>query len=308
MKKLLHIGVNAGSESMPKYFREQCDYKELKLDHDLFRNLNELTASGYVPDTVFIQIQNDTINGVDCNALIGSQMRYFKSKGATVINWTGDMRNYTPQWMINFAHNVTYTMFSNQRDVDYCKALEIKTGFLQQGIDTHIFTPDGEAAYVPEIVFLANNYVNQFPLSPYRKHVVKRLRAHFGSRFRVYGNGWDGDAGNVNASQYEEAKVYRGCKIAISVSHYDSDRYFSDRLGRAMCSGAFVLSHKYAGIDKDFKAGRDLDVFNDYDEMIGQCVKYLENDDLRNEIAEAGQKIASEEFGYQNIVKQILAL
>ena len=306
MKTLLHIGCNTFSESMPKYFREQSDYSEMRLDGNLASNLNQLISSGEIPDIIFIQIQSDTIAGMNTNTYIGSLIRKLKSEGAYVINWTGDMRNNMPIWMNEFSHNVDITMFSNQRDVDFCKSEGINTGFLQQGIDTNIFIPIGEKVDVPEIVFLANNYVNQFPLSSYRRDAVNLLRAKYGNRFKVYGNGWGSDSGNVNSSQYEEAKVYRGCKIAISISHYNSDKYFSDRLGRSLCSGAFVLSHDYRGIEKDFNVGNHLDVFHSLKSLIEQCDKYLEDDTERERIAKNGQKHASKEFSYQNIVKQIL--
>jgi spore maturation protein CgeB len=305
MKRLLHIGCNVGTESLPKYFREQCDYIEFRLDDNLSNNLYNLT---YVPDIIFIQIQNDKIGNNNTVAFIGNQIRDLRDRGAFVINWTGDLRNTTPQWMIHFSNNVSVTMFSNMRDVEYCKSIGIPTGFLQQGIDTNIFTPEGEAAQTADIVFLANNYGGQFPLSGYRKDAIKTLQSRLGNRFKVYGNGWGNNSGNVNGSQYEEAKVYRGCKIAISISHYNVDGYFSDRLGRSLCNGAFVLSHNYLGIEKDFKVGEHLDVFNDLNDMVTKCQHYLDNPVERERIALNGQQHASKEYSYQNIVKQILEL
>ena len=307
-KTLLHIGCNAGSESMPKYFREQCDYTELLLNGYLADNLNSLIDLDKTPDIIFIQIQSDTIAGRNSNTFIGDQIRYFKNNGSFVINWTGDMRGNTPRWMTQFAHNVSATMFSNLKDVEFFKSAGMPTGFLQQGIDTNIFTPEGDKADVPDIVFLANNYANQFPLSRYRRNAVNRLRAHYGNRFKVFGNGWGSDSGNVNSSQYEESKVYRGCKIAISISHFDADRYFSDRLGRAMCSGAMVLSHNYQGLERDFEVENHLDIFGNLDEMVSSIDYYLANDDKRKEIAKSGQEHASKEFSYQNVVKQIIEL
>ena len=171
-------------------------------------------------------------------------------------------------------------------------------------MDTNIFSNVGEKGNAPEVVFLANNYVNQFPLSQHRKEAIKLLQAKFGNRFKVYGNGWGTNSGNVNNSQYEEAKVYRGCKIAISISHFDVDRYFSDRLGRALCTGAMVLSHDYTGIGKDFEVGKHLDTFGSIEALIEQCDKYLMDVTKRETIAKAGQELASKEFSYQNIVKQ----
>jgi glycosyltransferase involved in cell wall biosynthesis len=306
MKKLLHIGCNAGTESFPKYFKEQSDYKELKLDDNLVNNLIELRNENYHPHVIFLQIQSDKIGKHDTVQYIGKLIKEFKDNGSFIINWTGDLRNQTPNWMIRFSDSVNVTAFSNYRDIEYCKSIGINSKFLQCGIDTNIFKPEGEAANVPEIVFLANNYGNQFPLSGYRKEAIRKLQSHFGNRFKVYGNGWGANSGNVNSSQYEEAKVYRGCKIAISISHYNVDGYFSDRLGRALCSGAFVLSHHYTGIERDFQVGKHLDTFMDLNDMISQCERYLSDTELREQIASEGQKLASKEFCYQNIIKQIL--
>ena len=310
MIKLLMIGCNVGTESMPKYFREQCNYSELRLDNQLANNLSNLYAKNEIPDTIFLQIQSDTIDGKNTNAYIGGIIKAFRDKGAFVINWTGDLRNTTPPWMVEFAKNVSITMFSNMRDVEYCKARGINTGFLQQGIDTNIFRPDGVKGNAPEIVFLANNYVNQFPLSGFRKEAINLLRRKYGNRFKVYGNGWGADSGNVNNSQYEEAKIYRSAKIAISISHYNVDRYFSDRLGRALCSGTFVISHNYKGIGKDFEVDKQLVTFNDLNDMCNKIDYWLnpEQEEARLAIARAGQEQASKEFSYQNIIKQILEL
>jgi glycosyltransferase involved in cell wall biosynthesis len=304
MKKLLHLGCNAGSESMPKYFKEQCDYKEFLLDGNLANNLENLD---YVPDIVFMQVQSDTIDGKNTCSYIGRQIKEIRDKGAFVINWTGDKRNGVPRWMIDFSDNVSITGFSNEEDMQECHKRGIKSVFLQQGIDTNIFNPVGVAVDTPDIVFLANNYGNEFPLSRYRKEAVNALKSRFGNRFKVYGNGWGHNSGNVNSSQYEEAKVYRGAKIAISISHFNSDRYFSDRLGRALCTGVFVLSHDYSGLDKDFIRGEHLETFGSINEMVNKCEEFI-GSEKRGHIARKGQELASKEFSYQNIVTQILNL
>ena len=302
-KKLLHLGCNVGTESMPKYFREQCDYDELRLDANLKTNLQNLS---YVPDIVFIQIQSDTIDGKNTCDFIGKEIKALKEKGSFVINWTGDKRTDLPRWMIDFHDFVNVTGFSNQEDVDKAHRYGMNAIFLQQGIDTNIFTPDGDKLDSPDIVFLANNYGNQFPLSRFRRECANSLKAHFGNRFGLYGNGWSHSDGNFNNSQYEEAKLYRGCKIAVSISHFDSARYFSDRLGRSLCSGSFVLSHNYNSLESDFDKGVHLDTFKTSQELVDKCKYWLEND--RSEIAKNGTELARKEFSYQNIVKQILEL
>ncbi|MFY0653301.1 MAG: glycosyltransferase, partial [Cyclobacteriaceae bacterium] len=270
-------------------------------------NLQNLTD---IPDTIFLQIQSDTIDGKNTCQFIGEEIRTLRDKGVKVINWTGDKRNGVPKWMIEFSKNVSITAFSNEEDVNECKILGINTSFLQQGVDLDIFSPTGETIEAPEIVFLANNYGNQFPLSRYRREAATALHHKFGDRFKVYGNGWNNNfnSGNLNHSQYEESKIYRSSKIAISISHFNSDRYFSDRLSRSMSSGIFVLSHNYKGLDKDFQEGNHLDVFDTISEMLIKCDGWLKEEEKRIEIARNGCDLARKEFSYYNIVKQILEL
>ena len=307
MKKLLHIGCNVGSESMPKAFDKQCEYSELYLDSNLKVNLQNLTE---IPDIIFLQIQSDTIDGKNTCQFIGEEIKALKEKGVKIINWTGDKRNGVPRWMIDFASNVNITGFSNEDDVNECIRLGINSVFLQQGVDLDIFNPTGETTEAPEVVFLANNYGNQFPLSRYRREASTLLHHKFGNRFKVYGNGWNNNfnSGNLNHSQYEESKLYRSVKIAISISHFDSDRYFSDRLSRALCSGVFVLSHSFNGMEKDFEVGEHLDSFSSLSDMINKCEKWLNEDEERKVISNQGCELARKEFSYDNIVKQILEL
>ena len=212
--------------------------------------------------------------------------------------------------MIEFSSNVNITGFSNEEDVKEARKYGINSVFLQQGVDLDIFKPIGDKTDAPDIVFLANNYGNQFPLSRYRREAVTALHHAFGDRFKVYGNGWNNNfnSGNLNHSQYEESKLYRGVKIAISISHFNSDRYFSDRLSRALCSGSFVLSHKFSGIEKDFEVGKHLETFEDINDLVSKCKEWLDKEEGRKEIAIEGCKLASKEFSYYNIVKQILEL
>ena len=69
-----------------------------------------------------------------------------------------------------------------------------------------------------------------------------------------------------------------------------------------------MLSHDYKGIDKDFQTGKHLDTFGSINEMIEKCEDALMDVTRREKIAKAWQELASKEFSYQNIVKQIIEL
>jgi len=251
-------------------------------------------------DICFMQIQNETTAGQPTVKFL-SWVKRLKENGCKVISWTGDIRATTPQWMIDFAPYVSITAFSNQRDVDYCRSLGIKSEFLQIGIDDRIFTPIGEKIPSPEIVFLANNYGNQFPLGQYRREVVQYLSSRYGSKFGVYGNGWSNPSGNLNSDQNLEAALYRNAKVAISVSHFNVDRYTSDRLFRALGCGIATLVHEYPNMETDLSTFTNL-------QQLGDHIDKLLSDDNYRAIYGKQCHDESKKFTYDVMVKNIIEL
>jgi spore maturation protein CgeB len=108
--------------------------------------------------------------------------------------------------------------------------------------------------------------------------------------------------------QYEEAYTYASSSIAISYSHFNINRYFSDRLIRAMGSGCFTLSHHYDGIELDFEVGKHLDSFTSLAGLKEKIDYYLEHEDERNKIASEGYKHVHENFTTRNMVNDILRI
>ena len=296
--KLLHIGLCAKSESLPHYFRKHFDVYDEMQPHE---GVND---NGKDYDICFMQIQNEYTAGKP-TAQVLKWVERLKNNGCKVINWTGDMRNSTPQWMVEFSKYVTVTAFSNQRDVDHCNSIGIPAKFLQIGIDDRIFTPKGEIIQVPPVVFLANNYGNQFPLSGFRKEIALAAKLAFGNDFGLYGNGWTNGNGSFNHSQHEEAKAYRGAKVAISCSHYNSNRYTSDRLFRMLGCGVASVVHEYEGVYNDFSFG--LRTFKTISEMIEEIRHLLADDQDRSVYGQFCHE-QSKKFTYDEMVKQIIEL
>jgi glycosyltransferase involved in cell wall biosynthesis len=308
--KILHLGlcVDGKNEGLPFALKNAAThyYEVNPGDKDIAYKLQNVP---FKPDIVFCQIQSDTIQG-DKNAVnyLGGYLKQFVNDGATVINWSGDMRANTPAWYLEMAQYVSVTCFSNMQDVNYFKSKGFKSEFLQIGIDPLVFNSNGERLEVPEIIFMANNYGNQFPLSKYRAQVVAFLQAQYRNRFKVYGNGWQPGEQSFNHSQLEEAKAYRGAKIAISISHFNSDRYFSDRLLRALACGVSVISHDYIGIEKDFVNGLHLTTFTGLENLKVQIEYLLANEDIRRSRATEGANLALSNYSYKSMVENIIKL
>jgi hypothetical protein len=261
--------------------------------------------AGFIPDILFLQIQSDNIDGVSTPELFIPLIKELRNKGCKVINWNGDIRGGFPQWMAQMGANVT--AFANMRDVRQCNGK-----FLQIGIDPVNFKK-WDVKQTQDVVFMGNNYGNQFPLGQFRQEACRSLRRKFDAK--LYGK-YEGSVGDLNVPdskrvfefQSAESKVYSGCAVAVSISHFHVERYTSDRLFRCMASGAFTLVHHYPSIEKDFEIGKHLDTFQSIPEMEEKVRYWLDHEEERSEIAEAGYIHVHENFTYKNMAQNILKL
>ena len=290
---IFHIGlcVYPQLEGLTKAFWKAADnYVQCRPESPNIRRLFDSAK----PDLVFMQIQTEKV--------VDNDLIQYMARSSFVINWTGDMRQGTPTWM--YEAGATITCFSNMRDVNTMRAKGFKSEFLQIGIDEEIFKYwDHEVGN--DIVFMANNY-GHFPLSGLRRNSAQILKQRYGTKFSLLGNGWQHPDGNLNANQIEESKFYSGSRLGINISHFDTDRYSSDRIFRIMASGCFCLSHHYKGIEKDFKVGIHLDTFRTPQEMCQKVDKWIENVEERGLMAQQGYRYVHENFRYKNMIDNVL--
>jgi spore maturation protein CgeB len=185
------------------------------------------------------------------------------------------------------------------------QTLKYRCEFLQIGYDPEIYNPFGKSVNIADIVYMAN-MSSQFPLSGYRNDIVKELKKTYGDRFKCFGTGRED--GNYMGNQEGEANVYRGAKIGINLSHYNYERYTSDRMFRMLGCGLLVLSHNYNGIDKDFTSGRHLIVWNDIHELKSQINFFLEHSVSAAVIGTDGYDLAIQNFTFAHMAKNIISL
>jgi len=300
--KILYLGLMTTSGGFTKALRDNCEYKMLDCGSTNFNTNAKILASNFRPDIVFIQIQNDSILEVET-------VKKIREMGAFVINWTGDVREPIPKWYYDIGEHIDLTCFSNMTDVRQFRADGYDSEYLEIGYDPEIYKPEGEAIDTKEIVFLANNYgPTHFPLGKLRIDMVNFLKANYPDRFAVYGNGWANGDGSFNHSQPEEAKLYRGAKIAINVSHFDYERYNSDRILRIMGTGTFCLSKRYEGMSQDYQPGVHLGVFDTFAQLKENIDYYLAHEDERKEMARQGNERVKELYTFDKMVKSIIKL
>ena len=307
--KVLHLGLMVnpnGFSSFPHACRKVLgneNYRELQCSSDAAFNPNAIAIfNEFKPDLVFMQIQAE-------NIIHAQTCEYFLNHGAKVINWTGDKRSVVPAWMVDLAPFVSITSFSNMDDVYAMRKLGYKSEYLEIGYDEEIYCPEGEVYPCQDIIFMANNYgAGFFPMSEFRIQIVQFLRNNYGERFGVYGAGWRDGNGNVNHSQHVEAKYLRGAKIVINCSHFNSERYNSDRLLRTLGTGAFCLSVKHNGMEQDYTDREHLAYFNTLDELRHRIDFYLTNEHERKRIAENGRNLVLNRNTFVHQVENIIKL
>jgi len=296
--KILHIGVCVypnESSSLTKAFKKQCtEYKELTI-LEAQRTGPEVAAS-FKPDFVFLQLQDDV--------LPIQIVQKIKQHSGFVINWTGDVRQPLPNWYQQMSKVVDCTGFTNNADIEVIRKLGHRAEFIQQGFDPGIYSPVNRLKDI-DIVFMANNYINQFPLSKFRKGISLALTRY--PNFKLYGTGWKFGHGNLNHSQQAEAKVYNQSKIGINISHFDLERYSSDRMTRIMGCGVLCFTHAYKGLEIDFIDGVHLVAWNNVSDLKEKINYYLANDKEGERIAKAGHREV-QKFTFDKQVENLLKL
>jgi len=296
--KILHVGlcVDYKNEGLPFALKEaSAFYHEISTGESDLNDKIHKAIDDHEFDIAFFQIQSPGI----VHPFVFEQL---KAKGIFTVNWNGDCRIGTPDWYFNT--NANLTLFTNTRDVENLRKRGLKSDFLQIGIDPKVFNRHGQSRDHKKVVFMANNYGNQFPLGQERTILANMLT---GEGYAVYGS-YRGSICSLNSNQLEESIVYNNCDIAINHSHFNEDRYTSDRMFRILASGCMCLSHHYPGIEKDFEIGKHLDAYTNHRDMMNKINHYLGNPEARNRIAENGYDYCHATFTYKSMVENLFKL
>jgi len=296
--RILHVGlcVDGKNEGLPFALKEASTfYHEISTGDENIKDKISKAIFDWKFDLAFFQVQSPGI-------IHPFLFHNLQNKGIFTVNWSGDCRNGTPDWYYNT--NANLTLFTNTRDVENIRKHHLKADFLQIGIDPKVFKIHGQKRNKEQVVFLANNYGNQFPLGGERTHIANTLVNH---GYGLYGS-YRGSKGDLNGNQLEESIVYNNSDIAINHSHFNEDRYTSDRMFRIMGSGCFCLSHHYPGIEKDFEIGKHLDTYRDSRDMLNKITHYLGNPEQREQIAMNGYNLCHSRHTYKCMIDNLLDL
>lgn len=308
MKKplVLFVGIysstyhSAGMVSAIKnlgYDVDIINWQNYRFQHgtESLRNFVLVTAKGCRPDLIFMQIQNSeafsTWNFKELNDI------------APVINFTFDVRENI-LWYKEVASEVALTVFACDRDAKDCRDSGIKNVMhSHSSCDMDIYKPIAERIECPEIIFLggelSKSNVN-FPKSQQRIEMVALMKKEFGSRFGVYGNGWEG---SKIVYEQEEVLLYNSCKIAITQNHFDLAGYASDRQWRAISCGALTICQYYHDLIEDIPQSPSWTTFDD---LVVGCEYFLNHSEQRKQFSLMNKHWVRTHHTWENRFKQII--
>lgn len=301
--KIYHIGLCATpgtNNGLQKAFKKVSEYREIYTGHKDLNNQILKDVSEFRPDIVFMQIQTPDIVFVET-------IKHIKKYCGKIINFTGDVRSPLPYWYLEMGRQIDLTLFVSHTDVDIARTRGINADWLQIGFDPEIYNDTVTPAKVPEIVFTANNY-DHFELSSYRKEVARALHREFKSRFQLYGSGWTIPSLDCNASMQQQAAIFRGAKICISVSNFNHDKYVSDRVLKTMGAGGFCLSHDFGELSSLYEPNENIAVFYSIPDMIEECYHFLENEAERKRIARNGYELTHNLYTWDSMINNLIKL
>lgn len=129
----------------------------------------------------------------------------------------------------------------------------------------------------------------KYPTDPTRVQMIDKLKQKGNCTFY-------GCLGHPRIGGIDYQYAISGARIALSINAInDVSMYHSDRLTHYLASGAFVLAKRVPDSDKLFKDGVHLKYFDTPDEFFELAEWYLEHEDERLRIADAGmQRVHSE--------------
>lgn len=247
-ERILHVALRTDFEKQPGLERALIEASEAYRDVDWMKSPNVrdavLAAAREInPTLVFMQLQCGGVLWPDDIKML----RRVCDSQVVIVNWDGD-QHHEPEsearrWFVELGQVCDASYVVNTIHPKIYTNMGVKhAGYLQIGYDDQIYRPVDATPGVPPVVFLGSRYASHQRRNEIIDHIAKEL----GPAFAAYGHGWPSSWGRPMLKQDEEAGVYAAAKASICMSiRNDLHSYTSDRLFRAMGSGAVALVERF---------------------------------------------------------------
>lgn len=270
------------------------------------------------PDMIWAQVQSHSFWS---DVAFLERLRREAGPECTLIQWNGDVRTNASQpverWMLPLGAHFDLMLADNTtypRLLKTHSGMRASFGYLACGVDLDLNPWDPAVQETDDLVFLGTNYRNLDGGA--REGLLHELGGVFGSSLTVYGRGWHGSKVHARARdfvpQLQASAIMRSARAVLSMSLFnDLGRYSSDRLKRAMCSGAVVLVRKFPDMEGlGLRDGENCLVWDSADELIRVASEILKPSatERRMALRTAATLVARQRFTWTRVVEELLAI
>jgi spore maturation protein CgeB len=227
--------------------------------------------------------------------------------GARVVFWFPDhVANMGRQLMLLAPYDALF--FKEPHLVERVRAnLGLPVYYLPQACNPRWHRPLVPAGTEPYLVIASGQ-------NPSRVRLLERLIAK-GVPIKVYGGSfprWIGDttAKSVHTGRYvareEKARVFRSAAGVLNTMHPAEIAGVNLRLFEAAGCGAAVLTEHRSTVPNLFSVGEEVLTFRDFDELLDQATRLLNEDGLTARLGDAAAQRAHREHTYDLRIAEIL--
>lgn len=252
-------------------------------------------------DFVFMQIQQPNIISLETAKVL--------SENSLVFNWTGDVRTNI-DWYKELSP-YCITLFTNTKNVDDIREIGQRADYLQTGYDYKYYFNLRKEKRLNNIAFCGNYYPTMdFPLTNKRAEIVRLLKINYPENFNLYGSNWDKASLKSEgvANNQREALLYNVTSLALSISHFDYGRYFSDRLLRELACGCCVLSHRFNQCELEFIENENIIFWDSNNELLEKIDFYFKNPEKARIIGDNASEYVRMNYNWVSVLQKLNGL
>lgn len=277
-------------------------------------------ARQHKPDVMFSQVQSGCIP-----VAFWQELRQAVGPQCTLINWSGDVRTDgkvpVERWMIPYGELFDLCLFDTTTypvQLKQEESAKADCGYLSCGVDLrqNAWNPNAEETE-KRPVFLGTNYkhLDGGERESLVAFACKGLVAMGHGGVRIHGQGWNesraSDFAHGPMPQQAANSLMRSAPVTISTSLFQSlGRYSSDRLKRALASGAVVAVRAFpdmAGLG--LKNGENCLYWETDAELLKLCAEWIAKSPAdRMRVRSAAAALAHDRFGWDRVTEELLSI
>ena len=290
-----HLAPNTDIDMM--FYQPLQEIFSKVVAYDLTRQMTEIGVKG-VNEEIIDLVRKERPKYVfwvsAMYELLESTFDAIREEGSIVVGWFGDDE-------YRFAHYSKWWI----PHLDYCITGDIEAVPKYQALGArviHAFSCEGtpvehdwsntEERY--DVSFVGKK---SKPLREQYVHEIKKRNIPI----HLFGKGWEG--GYVSSE--DMINIFKTSKINLNFSATGNRMAFKGRLAAVCLAGGFLLTDYVPGLEHYFEIDKEIVCFNDAEEMIDRITYYLNHDEERRAIAQAGWTRAINEYTPSNMLSRV---